>query len=689
MLRNLSLRYYYRSDKNNLLNDFYIPCLSESIHYSRAVGFFTSSSLSAAARGLNVFIKRGGTVRLVASPNLSKDDIAAIQQGYRTREEVIEECLVQAIKDVAMPDPVRQRLGFLAWLIAEGMLDIKIAIVETSGGFGIYHEKVGIFTDEYGDRVVFTGSSNESTGGFVSNFESVDVFRSWIEADEGRIQPRVDDFQRLWNDLTPSLRVYDFPEAARRELLNYKPATKPSRDPEQQSPPESPESSPDVQLYNNPFLKIELKPRQIEALDAWKDANCRGILAMATGSGKTVAALACALSLENLEFLLISVPTNELVHQWVREIKDKTTYQPPIIAVGASASWTDTLFRKLRLHNSRLIPADRCPTIVVGNYNELSKQRTLNLLNDAGGVPHSSLLIADEVHSAGASGHQRILRGDFTYRLGLSATPLRPYDEEGTDVVLRYFEGIVYEFSLEQAIAAGILCEYDYFVYMADLTKEEYEEYRKLTAKMGFLLGSRQEVAASRSINLDFLAIKRAHIVKSAESKLALLDRITREHSLRKAMVYCADIAQATEASRILTRQGYHVARYSSDDVDRHRLLASFAAEELDALVAVKCLDEGVDIPATELAAVLASDASERQFIQRRGRVLRTAPKKRVATIIDVLVVPPPSEASVELIGFEMSRVVQFARAARNRMSLLQDLAQKLAPYGVTPSDIF
>lgn len=688
MLRNLSLRYYYRSDKNNLLNDFYIPCLSESIHYSRAVGFFTSSSLSAAARGLNIFIKRGGTVRLVASPALSEEDIAAIQQGYRNREEVIEESLIRAIRDVEIPDPVRQRLGFLAWLIAEGMLDIKIAIVETNGGFGIYHEKVGIFTDEYGDKVVFSGSSNESTGGFVSNFESVDVFRSWIEADEGRIQPRVDDFQRLWNDLTPTLRVYDFPDAARRELLKYKPATRPTRDPEQHRPPEN-LGSPDAQLYSGPFLKVELKPRQLEALKAWKDANGRGILAMATGAGKTVAALACAISLEDLEFLLISVPTNELVHQWAREIEDKTTYQQPIIAAGSSASWTDVLFRKLRLHNSRLIPKERRPTIVIGNYSELSKQRALNIFNDAGGLPQSSLLIADEVHSAGAGGYQRVLRGDFTYRLGLSATPLRPHDEEGTDIVLRYFDGIVYEFTLEQAIAAGILCEYDYFVYMTDLTEEEYEEYKKLTARMGFLMGSGKEEAASRSFSLDFLAIKRAHIVKSAESKLALLDSIAREHPPHKAMVYCSDITQATEASRILSRQGYHVARYSSDDTNRSRLLAAFAAGELSALVAVKCLDEGVDIPSTELAVVLASDASERQFIQRRGRVLRTAPKKRVATIIDVLVMPPPTDAAVDLIDSEVSRVTQFARAARNRMTLLRDLSQKLAPYGVTPSDLF
>jgi superfamily II DNA or RNA helicase len=493
----------------------------------------------------------------------------------------------------------------------------------------------------------------------------------------------------LWNDLTPSLRVYDFPDAARRELLKYKPATRPTRDPEQHGPPESPDSRPDVQLHNRAFLKIELKPRQLEALNAWKNANGRGILAMATGSGKTVAALACALSLEDLEFLLISVPTNELVHQWVREIEDKTTYQSPIIAAGSSASWTDALFRKLRLHNSRLIPVGRRPTIVVGNYNELSKQKTLNLFNDAGGLPHSSLLIADEVHSAGASGYQRVLRGDFTYRLGLSATPLRPHDEEGTDIVLRYFDGIVYEFTLEQAIAAGILCEYDYFVYMADLTEEEYEEYRKLTARMGFLLGSGKEDVASRSFNLDFLAIKRAHIVKSAESKLALLDSIAREHPPHKAMIYCSDITQATEASRILSRQGYNVARYSSDDTDRSRLLTAFAAGDLSALVAVKCLDEGVDIPSTELAVVLASDASERQFIQRRGRVLRTAPKKRVATIIDVLVVPPPSDATVDLIDSEINRVVRFARVARNRMTLLRDLSQKLAPYGVTPSDLF
>ena len=190
MLRDLSLDSSYRSDRHNLLTDFYLPCLEESVQYSRAVGYFTSGTLSAAAKGLNKFIGRRGYVRLVASPELTEEDVTAIRLGYKQRDEVISNSLVVSLRGSPLVPPTEQRLGFLAWLISEGLLDIKIAVVEAQGGLGIYHEKIGIFQDDQGGRVVFTGSANESLGGFISNFESIDVYRSWIEADAPRIRKK-------------------------------------------------------------------------------------------------------------------------------------------------------------------------------------------------------------------------------------------------------------------------------------------------------------------------------------------------------------------------------------------------------------------------------------------------------------------------------------------------------------------
>jgi superfamily II DNA or RNA helicase len=300
-----------------------------------------------------------------------------------------------------------------------------------------------------------------------------------------------------------------------------------------------------------------------------------------------------------------------------------------------------------------------------------------------GGLPKHSLLIADEVHSAGSSQHRIILRNDFSYRLGLSATPIRQYDEEGTDIVLDYFKDIIYEFSLQEAIAAGILCEYKYHVYLTTLTEEENEAYQQLTKKISRLSHSKENKVAEK---IKKLLLQRARIVKAAESKINILDRILQEHKLERSMIYCADDRQATAVSQKLAKN-YRVARYTSKDKDRQGILQQFSRGHLDAIIAIKCLDEGIDIPSTDLAIILASDTTERQFIQRRGRILRAAPKKTIATLIDVLVVPPLEDKQTKLITSEINRVKKFAESACNRNSVLVKLVKELALYGITYSD--
>ncbi len=257
---------------------------------------------------------------------------------------------------------------------------------------------------------------------------------------------------------------------------------------------------------------------------------------------------------------------------------------------------------QLRLIHGNVQTVKRLPTVLVGIYKSLSMSKVTELIEDAGGLPIQSLIIADEVHNAGAQQYRRILRDDFTYRLGLSATPIRPHDEEGTEFVLDYFGGIVYELSLEQAIELGILCEYEYYVYVITLTDTENERYQSLTKKIAKLLRS-GNAKYSRSINR--LSIERSRIIKSASEKIAVLDRIIQDHPLKMGMVYCYPTKQANEVCHRLSQQGMIVARFTSQEKkQRRQILNDFSQGRLDALVAVKCLDEGVNIPAVREAII-------------------------------------------------------------------------------------
>jgi superfamily II DNA or RNA helicase len=691
-LRELAIRDEYRSDRCDLIEDFYIPCLEQATVYSRAVGFFSSTSMIAVSKGLTALIRAGGTMRLVASPCLSSEDIKAIATGLKQRDEVITEVILQEL-DREFEEVAKDRLACLAWLLSQGILEIKLAIPRNIRKQGIYHEKLGLFTDIEDNKLAFTGSANESSSALIDNFECIDVFCSWKAEEQKRSLRKAENFERLWDNQTSKVEVMGFPEAAARSLLRLKPDKPPSTEPKHKSKQKYWSVKEEKSNYNvgqqssltTEALKVELRPLQIDALEAFTAANYKGILAMATGTGKTITALACAASFDDLDLIVIGVPTKELVQQWVNELEGRTTFQYPLVATGKSEIWRSKLFRKLRLINNNQLSRERLPVIVVGIYSELSKFYIADLIVDAGGLAEQSLLIADEVHATGAGSFRRILREDFTYRLGLSATPIRPHDEEGTEVVLDYFGGIVYEFSLEQAIAAGILCEYEYQVYVISLDDSEHQAFKELTSKINRLRNSEDERAQAKA---KHLLIQRAKIIKSASSKLTILDRILDDHPPQKSMIYCADLDQATTVCRKLAQKGIRVARYSSQDKERQKILSQFSRGYLDALVAVKCLDEGVDVPETSQAIILASDTSERQFIQRRGRILRAAPNKAIATLIDVLVVPPLGDEDVKLITSEVNRVVHFARTASNRTFVITKLVDELSYYGITYSDL-
>ncbi len=684
----LDIKEEYRSDRCNLVKDFYVPCLENATLYSRAVGFFSSTSMLAVSKGLTALIRSGGKMRLVASPYLMPEDIEAIAIGLKQREEIVTRVILQEL-DKEFSDVARDRIACLAWLLERGVLDIKLAVPKNANRQSIYHEKLGIFSDAEENIIAFTGSANESSTALIDNFECIDVFRSWKPEEQKRALRKVENFQRLWENKTPKVEVMGFPEAAARSLLKYSPDRPPTIEPDLTPKQKSWLVAERGGSYNidkqkpQKYLKVHLRPLQEEALKAFKNSDRRGILAMATGAGKTITALACGANIDHIEVIFICAPTKDLVSQWLKELEARTTFPPAIVATGEAKVWLEKLFRKIRLINRKKFPRQP-PVIVIGTYSGLSKPRLGDLIKDAGGLPEYSLLIGDEVHTAGANVYRNILRDDFKYRLGLSATPIRSHDEEGTEYVLDYFDGIIYEFSLEDAIAAGILCEYQYQVYITSLTDEEHEKYQQMSVKIARLLNSEDRSDREKA---NSLAIRRAKIIKSAESKIDLLDRILQDYPPQKSMIYCANIEEANDISSRLARNGVKVARYSSEDKERQKILNQFANGYLDALVAVKCLDEGVDVPAASQAIILASDNSERQFIQRRGRILRAAPKKAIATLIDILVVPPMTEERVKLIGSEVKRVKLFADTASNRASVITKLVEKLAHYGITHSD--
>ncbi|BDY29781.1 DEAD/DEAH box helicase family protein [Mycolicibacterium mageritense] len=692
--RDLGIDTFYRSGSENLVSDFYVPCLANATNYDRAVGYFTSTSLAAAAKGLRSFIERPNTrMRLIASPALTPEDADAISAGYDMRE-VVERAVLRELESPA-PDAVSQRLKLLTWLIAHGRLEIKLAVVTRNRDVGIYHEKLGIFDD--GEcSVVFTGSSNESASGLLANFESIEVFRSWVEGERQRVERRKGDFAKLWDNCTAGLEVLSFSEAARSHLLK------------QYRPPD------DVTLLDDGgryFLtrgvgfhrppSLELRDYQKDAIRAWWSANGRGIWEMATGTGKTITALAAVAALwearrkKDALLVVVTVPYRHLAEQWAKEARNFGAN--PILAYDDSARWIESVESAI----TALSATNRKLQVIIAVNRTFSSPKFQDRLRMAS---CATLLISDEAHTVGAASMRAALPDYITYRLGLSATPDRHLDPAGTAAVRDYFGDSVYELGLRRAIELGALVPYRYHPKVVELTEAEHDEYIEITRKISRLLGSASDIDPDDAPSgIDLLLFQRSRLVGSAANKLpALIEALGPYVHDTHTLVYCADRSgddpQLDQVLRALG-SGMHMrinTFTAQEDMEtRAELLARFSSGDLQALAAIRCLDEGVDVPGTKRAYILASSQNPRQFIQRRGRVLRRAPGKADADIYDFMVSPPdlsddPSLYELErrLVGRELMRAAELCGAALNRIDALSALRPLRARYdllSVTP----
>lgn len=684
-LRSLDLDDRYRSDSTDVVARFFVPAFSAASTYSRAVGYFTSTSLALYARGIDEFVKHGGSMRLIASPHLDEGDIADIEHGYSVRDIVARAAMREL--DGVENEKVLSGLGQVGRLIADGYLDIKLAFVIKNDRVGIYHEKIGVFRDSCGDIVAFTGSSNETLGGLAANFESVEVYRGWAHGDGARALRIESDFDELWANRTSLLSVEPFPEIARERLVELGHRQHASALPGNDDALELTPPAIDQRGYLT--LPAGLTPRgyQKSAVEEWLCKSGRGIFAMATGTGKTKTALLAATAIGNVLrerkqplVLLVLAPFQHLVDQWIDEVESFGV--TPIPVYEASERWVHLIEEEIG--QARL--GQRPVVVLIATNMSFASSRFQEILVR---LTLPLMVIADEAHNVGSNRYRTALPPNSRYRLGLSATPERWHDKEGTAALFEYFGPIVFELGLAEAIEMGALCRYTYHPRLVELNDEETQLYAELTTKIARCIaaGDNPDDADSDS-PLGFLLRKRANVLGHAASKLAALraDLTSHRHSWFQ-LVYCAEgrkpsldgdepgPQQLAEVMRLIGRElGISAHQYIGETsrANRRILQRRFSSgEDLQALVAMRCLDEGVDIPDARIGYLLASSSNPRQFIQRRGRLLRRAEGKTRAQIFDYLAVPKPGspvnfDVERSLLFREIQRANEFGRVSEN-----------------------
>ncbi len=455
----------------------------------------------------------------------------------------------------------------------------------------------------------------------------------------------------------------------------------------------------DPVALGSPQLPADLRLRsyQQQAVTNWFQNRGRGTLKMATGSGKTITALAIATQLYQqigLQVLIVVCPFRHLVSQWGREC-EKFNLQP-ILACDSIHKWQSRFSHELARINTQ---QQEFLTIVTTNETLITPgfQSQLKYL------PDRTLIIGDEVHNLGAKKRESSLPRNVGLRLALSATPERHYDEAGTQNILDYFGDILQpEFTLKDAIAQGALVHYLYYPILVELTESETEEYLKLSRAIArkLLFQSRDRAASYDDFDtpdLTPLLMQRARLIGAAANKLTALrelmrDRLDTSHTL----FYCGDgssdsTQQLAAVTHLLGNElGYRVNTYTAATSlpDRERLRQQFESGALQGLVAIRCLDEGIDIPAIEHAVILASSTNPRQFIQRRGRILRPDIGKDRATLYDMVVLPPQLDRDTlaierNLLKKELLRLVEFADLADNAATARTQLLTLQKRYGL------
>ena len=704
----LKIENEYRSLIHNVVKDFYTPLLAEACLYQRAVGFFSSSSLISMTEGIKGLLQNQGRIEVVASPRLTEEDLEAIEDGLKRRDDVILESLIRDL-DAPRGKFEEARLNLLSNLIASGVMKIKIALLDTGEEIGMFHEKLGLMYDDAGNVVAFSGSMNETANAFFRNYEAFDVFTSWSN-DADRVASKQAAFSAMWENREAGIRVIEVPQVAEAIIKKYR-----LRDGVDLADLDIPDDSEKTEpsLGGEPCLQrnvpripgnVQLRGYQLEAIDAWERNKYRGVYDMATGTGKTFTGLAsiCRLSevLGDSLAVVIVCPYQHLVDQWVEDIVAFNI--DPIIGYSSSPQkdWEKRLDNAIRDQKYGVAGAEfLCFVCTNGTY---STKRVQALLDK---IKKPKLLVVDEAHNFGAEYLRSLLRPDFHFRLALSATIERYGDEDGTAALFSYFGPRCIEYTLEEAIYGRgdeppCLTPYRYHPAIVYLEADELQEYSQLSRQIAKAIVSKNG-KKKLSERGKQLVLKRARLVAAAHQKLAALKReITPYAQDDYMLVYCGATKVEVENGEIAgvddyeTRQIDAVTHILGDELnmrvrqftsrensaEREEIKTMFANADLQALIAIKCLDEGVNIPMIKTAFILASTTNPREYVQRRGRLLRKDKLglKRRAEIYDFITLSRPADEAgfltkeethgeSRLAYNEIVRAREFAELAENR----------------------
>ena len=667
--KDLEIRHsYINQGPDGLVEAFLNPALKYATEYKRSAGYFSSDGLIPLMDGLTGLARNHGKVKLIASPKLNDDDVEAIKRGYDQRQKYISQAFSRDFSEEIEKLP-EIKLQFLCELISSGVLDIKIVVLKGQESVGgMYHDKLGVLHDADGNSIAFYGSPNASYGGYKGNYERVRLATSWEESFAEIVREEEAEFDSLWENTNPFLEVFDYTEIAEKQILQV--------------------------IHRRSSSKsqsgIKLRDYQEEAISAWVDNNYRGFYVMATGTGKTWTAIYAAKTLVEKHpcMIVICAPYKHLVKQWSEDVEKAFPDAKIIMVSSENPGWENQI-------STEIIRGKYTPglqLIVISTITSFRMQRFGDTVKKYKG---EKLLIVDEAHRF--TDRPDSLQTEYDYMLGLSATPFSGKSATRGKALMEFFGGQVFSLPIEDALHRGFLVPYYYYPIFVNATSEEEDRFQKYSStilscfKDNVCIDPEKLVKALRG---------RLRVISMADAKMAMLKAIIKNDIEEEDhfVVYCGDghlfdkngdeLRHIQAVKIALSELDYKASQFTAKEnmATRMELVDAFNKGQIDALAAIRCLDEGINIPSIKSALILSSNDDYREFVQRRGRILRLYPGKEYAKIYDVVVLP--SSLSDVWAAIELRRFHEYAKLAKNWKELSGTLTKLLTQYGLDMADV-
>ncbi len=605
-----SLRSVYRTGGTIPLSAaFFEPCLRHATKYRRAAGYFSSTALRAWGAALSRIVANELSIQLLISPELSEEDsralrIAVDEQKRRELLEIASDRLIaDALEILSAHGATDVRIRFLIWMIAAGRIEIRFAVPHHTKDAGIFHEKSGMFEFPWGDRVAFSGSPNETEFGHFRNYERLDAFRSWVAADQDRLEATLEDFERQWEGRDEALVVAPLSQKSLSLIRERAPRERP---------------------YTDVIQEFDRRWRhQQEAVEAFLKSG-RGILEMATGTGKTRTALMLIEELlrqERISGVIVTTDGTDLLNQWF-----KTLVTSDVVGQGGMR----VLRQFEQHHQAASYVNDPTRAILV-----ISRQQFTSLAPQFGkDMLKNMMIVHDEVHGLGAPLCLKNLVGfhrHFAYTLGLSATPEREYDDEGTGFIEQEIGPVVYRFGLAEAIERGILVEFDYVPLEYELTDNDKKRLSAVHKKKA--VREREGHPMSR----EEVWTELSRVYKTAEQKPAIFTDYLADHPqiLKNAILFVEERWYGDQLLPVLDHYTHLYRTYYAEHDQSH--LLEFGQGAIDCLVTCHRISQGIDIRRLRTVVLFSSARARLETIQRIGRCLRSDPNDsgKRALVID------------------------------------------------------